>query len=325
MPDSGGVRRACVSVAAFVCLVFPKAGLAQAWLPPRGEAALDLVYQNYYVRDHLVGDGQAFELGSVRTNAILFGLSYGITDRFAASVSLPYVYAHYNGSNPHQLPIDNGDYHGTFADYRFDLRYNLMREPAVVTPFAAAIIPSHRYITFAHSAVSVGLHEYLIGVNLGRRLDPLISKAYVQGRASYAFVEHVLGISHDRTNFDLDLGYFLTPSLTVTASSNYQRTHGGIDFPHIGTPAFVAFTKSSYWSVHDVIARAEYLNVGGSLSYALTGSVDVAASYVGMVWGKNIHRINSGVVVGFTYGFSPQQTIRKFFSPGPQSLASDLP
>ncbi len=93
----------------------------------------------------------------------------------------------------------------------------------------------------------------------------------------------------------------------------YQRTHGGIDLPLPGTPEFAALRNSIYWPYHDVIARAEYLNVGGGVTYALTGSVDVSASYVRMVWGKNIHRINSGVVIGFTYGFSPQQVVRRFF------------
>lgn len=307
-------RLAILAGVALVALA--SAGKAQAWLPPKGEASLDLIYQNYYTRDHLFAQGQALELGTIRTNAILFGVTYGITDRFAVSASLPYVYARYDGNVPHQLPIDNGDYHGTFADYRIDLRYNLFRAPAVLTPFVAAIIPSHHYITFAHSAVSVGLHEYLLGLNLGRRLDPVLSDAFIQARTSYAFVEKVLGISHDRTNYDLELGYFLTPSLAANARGNYQRTRGGIDFPLVGTPEFIAFRNSPYWPVHDVVARAEYLDIGGVLTYSLTGSVDVSVSYMTMVWGKNIHKVQPGLAVGFSYNFSPQQVVRRFFPKG---------
>lgn len=287
---------------------------AQAWTPPKGEATLELNYENYYVRDHLFHHGEAAELGEIRTNVLLFDLTYAVTDRLAATASLPYVYSRYDGKSPHSLPADNGDYHGTFADYRLDLRYLVLRDPAVLTPFVAAIIPSHHYVTFAHSAVSVGLREYLVGVNLGRRLDPILPDAFAQARVSYAFVERVLGISHDRNNFDLELGYFVTSSLALNASGSYQRTHGGIDFPLVGTPEFKAFVNSPYWPVHDSVARAEYMNVGGGLTYALTGSVDVSASYVTMIWGKNLHKISPGLVFGFNYGFSPQQAIRRFFS-----------
>jgi len=54
----------------------------------------------------------------------------------------------------------------------------------------------------------------------------------------------------------------------------------------------------------------------------LTGSVDVSASYVTVVWEKNIHKISPGLVFGFNYGFSPQQAIRRFF-PRKGSSASD--
>src|SRR5258706_1163501 len=119
-------------------------GFAQeAWTPPAGEAAISLNYENFYVRDHLAQHGEAAELGTVRTNAVLLGVTYGVTDKLAATISLPYAYSHYDGTFPHQLPIDNGDYHGTFVDYRFDDRYNLLRDAVVVTPFASAIVPSH--------------------------------------------------------------------------------------------------------------------------------------------------------------------------------------
>jgi hypothetical protein len=318
------VSKRLLRALAFVSTVLGPAssGFAQAWTPPKGEATLDLSYENLYVRDHLAQHGEAAQLGQIRTNVLLFDLTYAVTDRLAATASLPYVYSRYDGKNPHTLPADNGDYHGTFADYRLDLRYLVLRDPAVVTPFVAAIIPSHHYVTFAHSAVSVGLREYLVGVNLGRRLDPILADAFVQARGSYAFVEHVLGISHDRSNYDLELGYFVTPSLAVNAAGNYQRTHGGIDFPVVGTPEFKALVNSPYWPVHDSVARAEYMNIGGGLTYALTGSVDVSASYVTMVWGKNIHKISPGLVFGFNYGFSPQRAIRRFF-PRKEGSAGD--
>lgn len=300
------------------CLLSAHEAQAQAWTPPKGEASLGLSYQNYYTRDHLFSRGESFDGGRIRMNIVTLGIGYSLTDRLAVSAGLPYVEARYDGKAAHepnpQNSIEDGQYHGTFTDYAFDVRYKLLTNPVVITPFVSASFPSHRYVTFAHSAPGVGLNQYAVGVNLGRRLDGLLPDAYVQARASYTFAQKRLGVSHNRNNFDLELGYFVTPSLGLNAGAYYQRTHGGIDLPLPGTPAAGAFRGSPYFQYHDVIARSEYFNVGGGVSYALTGTVDVTASYLRTTWGKNIHKINSGIAVGFSYSFSPQQAVRKVFS-----------
>ena len=74
-----------------------------------------------------------------------------------------------------------------------------------------------------------------------------------------------------------------------------------------------------------VVSRGDYLDIGGGITYTLTGSVDVSASYFTMVWGKNIHKVSPGLVVGFTFGFSPQQAIRRFFQTSPPGVGSEAP
>jgi hypothetical protein len=305
-------RRICC--AAGPLLLVASSGLAQAWLAPKGEASFGAVYQNIYTRDHLFSEGERYDGGRIRMNMTVFGLTYSFTDRLAAGASLPYVSARYDGTNPHVETgfqyVDDGSYHGTFTDLRLDLRYNLWNEPAVVTPFASAVIPTHDYATFAHAAPSSGLRQYLVGVSVGRRLDPLVEAGFAQLRYSYAFVEEVLGVSHDRSNVDLEIGYFLTPSLGVSAIGSYQRTHGGIELPLPGTEAARRFKKTPYYVHHDQLAQSNFLNVGGIVSYALTGTVDVFASYQTMVWGRNVHAIQPGLAVGMSVGFSPRRVIR---------------
>src|SRR5438876_5252047 len=67
-------------------------------------------------------------------------------------------------------------------------------------------------------------------INLARRLDPFLRKAYVQGSYSYGFVERVLNTSHNQSNADFEIGYFLTRRLAVSALGIFQYTHGGIDY-----------------------------------------------------------------------------------------------
>jgi len=290
--------------------------LAQAWLAPRGEASLGVAYQNTYTRDHLFSKGERRYRGSIRVNTVVFGLTYSFTDRLAAGVSVPYVAARYDGMFPNNVSgfevIDDGSYHGSFTDLRLDLRYNLLRDPAMVTPFVSAIVPTRDYPTFGQSSPSSGLEQYLVGVSMGRRLDPILDAGFFQLRYSYAFVEEVLGISHDRSNVDLEIGYFLTRSLGISATGSYQKTHGGLDVPLPGTPESDAFRATPYFAHRDRLARSNYLNVGGVVSYALSGTVDVFASFQSTVWGRSIHAIQPGLAVGLSWGFSPKRMVRRF-------------
>ena len=309
-PPGANRRRLLLSAAS--AFFVASSVLAQAWLAPKGEASFGAAYQNIYTHDHLFFDGEPFDGGRIRMQMVVFGLNYSFTDRLAAGASVPYVSSRYDGKAPHTTSVDNGQYHSGFTDLRLDLRYNLLRDPAVVTPFVSAVIPTRDYPTFAHAALSTGLKQYLVGVSMGRRLDPILEAGFAQLRYSYAFVEKVLGVPHDRSNLDLEVGYFLTQSLGISAIGSYQKTHGGLDLPIPGTQQSAAFRLTPYAVHHDQLARSDYLNVGGVVSYALTGTVDVFASYQSTVWGRNIHAVQPGLAFGLNWGFSPKRVIRSF-------------
>jgi sulfite exporter TauE/SafE len=82
--------------------------------------------------------------------------------------------------------------------------------------------------------------------------------------------------------------------------------------PLPGTPESAAFKLTPYAVHHDQLARSDYLNLGGIVSYALTGTVDVYASYQATAWGKNIHAIQPALTFGMSWGFSPRRVIRSF-------------
>ncbi|HLN93075.1 MAG TPA: hypothetical protein VK389_04375, partial [Thermoanaerobaculia bacterium] len=177
--------------------------------------------------------------------------------------------------------------------------------------------------TFGQAAPSTGLEQYLVGVSVGRRLNPILDAGFAQLRYSYAFVEEVLGVSHDRSNLDLEVGYFLTPSLGVSVTGSYQKTYGGVELPVPGSPANIAFQQTPLFMRRHQLARTNYLNVGGIVSYALTGTVDVFAVYQSTVWGRNLHASQPALAFGIGWGFSPRRVIRSIVGKASPADASN--
>ena len=145
-----------------------------------------------------------------------------------------------------------------------------------MTPFVSAVIPSHGYQYFAHSAVGRDLHEYILGFNFGSSLDRVVPGAYVQAMYSYAFVEEVFvetvgNIHHDRSNGALEVGYFITPSVGVRFLAGGFYTHGGLSFRsradyHCATT--VCNGGDPIFLHHDQIEHASAISLGGGLSYS---------------------------------------------------------
>jgi len=287
---------------------------AQAWLPPKGEAWFSAGYGSIFSTKHYfgtvnAGESSTIDVGHTRGNSIVLQLGYALSDRFSVSVGLPYEIYKYYGPAPHPTVLDNGQYHGTWQDYHFNLAYQLVSGSAALAPFVTAVVPSHDYQYFAHAAPGKELHEYRLGLAAGSRLDRLLAGSYLQADYSYAFVEKVQGIHHDRSDFDLEAGYFLTPEMRVRLLGSGYYTHGGLVFH---TPFDLPPSLLPY---HDQIGHSSQINVGGGLSYALSGSTEVYAVYAQSVWGRDGHKIDNGLNFGVTYSFSPSQLVRRIFPP----------
>lgn len=299
---------------------------AQAWLPPKGEATFSLGYGSVFVNKHYLGsldnpgDSVESDYGHIRSQSVGLGFSYGVADSLAVAVGLPFVDSKfYGGGNlpAHCLPlgsncknpVDDGHYHGTVQDYRVDVSYQAWNGIVAVAPFVAAVIPSHSYTSFAHSAPGRDLHEYLLGVSSGTRLDRLVAGSYVELTYSYAFVERVMNIRHDRSDFALEVGYYLTPSLGMRGIGTGTYTHGGVAFESPES------TPLDLFPVHDQIAKTSGISVGGGLTYTLTGATTLYASYLTQVQGRGGHKIKDSFSFGMSYSFSPQQLVRRAFPP----------
>jgi hypothetical protein len=316
-----------VAAAIAVSLIgFARALSAQALVPPAGEGNVAVSYQNLFARGHLDLNGNRMEGESGRdptqTHAIVLDGDFGLSDRLAIGASLPYIGSRYEGDFPHRVmgtgptqEWDNGDYHGTFQDFRISVRYNVVRRPFFVTPSFELIIPSHHYPSLAHAAVGKDLRAYVPGVSVGGFLDSLLPGLFFQGHVTYARAQKVVGIRPNRTRLDGSIGYFFTPRLSVRFLQNYQVTHHGIDLVSF-TPmtegiihgSDIPFT-AEYRRNHDRLQRSNYFTLGGGFGFALTDTLDVFVDAARMAWGENVHPLRA-ITVGVNTHFTTRRETR---------------
>jgi hypothetical protein len=297
---------------------------AQAFLPPAGEGNLTISYQNLFARGHwdLNGDRMEGDSGHDPTqgHAVIMEAEYGLSSRLALTGSLPYIASRYEGTHPHLIggvpgqvqEWDNGQYHGTFQDFHVGARYNITRHPFAMTPFVDVVIPSHHYPSTAHAAVGKDLRTYIVGGSVGGFLDALLPRMFFQATVSYAVVQELVDIRPNRSRVEGELGYFVTPRLSVRFLESYQVTHDGFDLLSF-TPMTDALFHGTdihippeYRRYHDRLQASNYLSLGGGVSFALNDSLEVFADAAQMVWGESVHPLR-GITVGVNTHFSTRR------------------
>src|SRR5882672_4012040 len=86
-----------------VGLILAAAGTAsaQAWLPPKGEAAFSLGWSRSWADHHLDYLGHTVSPGDMIWHNAIADLGYGVTDRLAVRLNIPFVVSKYVGTRPH--------------------------------------------------------------------------------------------------------------------------------------------------------------------------------------------------------------------------------
>ena len=277
---------------------------AQAWTPPKGEGYVSLTFTDTFTKDHFLSSGAKIDIGHIRSVSLVPEVDFGLTDRLAMDFALPIVAAKYYGPDPHQIPYDNGSYHGGTQDFSFGARYNWLRRPLMVTPFVRLGVPSRGYTYFAHSAVGTGQRESAFGIALGHQSEIWLPNAYFQAAFSYGIVQKVIGIRPNRSHMILEGGYSISRRLTLRALAESQITNGGLNIPqdYPGGPADYPNPPNLRWSHHDQISNVNFLNLGGGFDMALTGGWDVYGTAFNTVWGQNGHAVR-GLAVGLSWKF----------------------
>lgn len=293
---------------------------AQAWLPPKGDGAVEVSLQSNFFDGHYDDFGNKvrpcptcpFGVGQSRATSVILGVDYSFTDHFNVEISLPYVFTRYTGNpadltfgNPafHAAPLDDGATHSTFQDFRFDVHYNVLShshrtglQDLAITPSFSMIQPSHSYDFRGESAFGRDLREYAVGVAAARLLTPMLPRTFGQAQYSYAFVEKANGLDLNHSNVDLEIGYFLPHETSVFAFGNWLKTHGGVTLADV-------FADPALFPFHDRILRATYWHLGGGTSYPVTRTFDVNFSYVTYLAGKTTH-YGKGFTIGTAWNFT---------------------
>jgi hypothetical protein len=285
-----------------VAVLSPAAAGAQAWLPDKGAFNTSLIYNNVLNKVHWTATGDQVDAGHTRSETIAFLANYAITDRVMVSGSLPYVNTKFWGPPSHGgapgFDVDNGEEHGSFTDLRVGVHFQALEQPFALAPFVAYVTPISDYYYRGHAAQGRNVEELLIGFGAGKSLDRWLRRTFVQMRYSYSFVEKVLDRVHDRENLNLEIGTFINSRWNVSAYGAFQWTHGGLDAP---IPA-----SSPYFYNHDSLLEEEYINAGVGTGYALTSDLTAFAIYMHGFEGRNGHKMNQGLTLGFSYGFRPR-------------------
>jgi hypothetical protein len=289
----------------------PAVASAQAWLPDKGTLNTSLLFNNQLYTAHWSSTGDTVPGINVRADTLAFLGSYGITDRVMVSGVLPYIHTRYKGPPSHRPPgtpsgtppppgfeVDDGSWHGYLTDLRLGVHYQLLEKPFALAPFVALVTPVTDYPTKGHAAPGRGLDELMLGFNAGKGLDPWIPRSYAQMRYSYAFVEEVLDVTHNRSNLNLELGAFVTPRWNVSLYGAWQWTHGGIQTPVPGS--------SPYFFIHDQLAEDEFFNAGIGTGFSITPDLTAFATYMQGIEGKNGHKVDQSITVGISYGYRPR-------------------
>lgn len=294
---------------------------AQPFIPAAGEGTVSVSYQS--IRTHgqhndfgtqLAGSGGPRD--GTDNHVLVWYVEYGLTDRIAVHVSLPYIRSRYQGGSPHGVGIkgqpsnlDDGSFHGSFQDFYFGTRFKLVDSARfTVTPFVEAIIPSHHYESLGQASVGRDLRALVVGAAIGSFADDLIPGLHFQTRLSYAVVQKAVDVRPNRTAIDSAVGYFITPRLAIEFIETFQYTHDGIDW----LPGALAVHNRDVWSRayglnHDRLARSNALTFGAGASFAITEKIGVFGTVSKLAWGENLAAPRS-MTVGMNWHFQTRRS-----------------
>ena len=276
----------CLLARTIVVLLVPASAFAQAFTPPPRVGSVTVAWQWVDNTGHILSDGTLLPLGQSVTTSLLAEVDYGVTERFAATTSIPFVFAKYTGGLPpfSGLPLDSCKcWNESFQDFSIAARYRFGDEFWAVTPQVRYILPSHNYPYVGEAVVGPNLQQLLMGMSAAWRLAPLLPKASIQAGYTFALVENVENIRPNRSNLTTSFGYALTRSLYVHGGALFQKNHGGLTIREM-----VAGAPPEQLAQSDRLLKMRYWHLTGGVSYS-TGFADLFFAVEPYVWGRDTH------------------------------------
>lgn len=292
------------------------AAFAQAWTPPAGSGSISINAQTLHADAHTEGNGRLAHNIDLNARSLTMAVDYGLTDRLAMSIALPYTMSRYRGPIPHAgSMVDDGRYHGSITDLDLEFRYKAIDGALVVTPFIGGQWPIRNYATLGHASPGRGLTEYSAGFDAGHEATWLMPALFVGVGYSYAVPQRIDDhITVNRSNADVRIAYYVTSRWSLHASSLWQRTHGGLDVPL--SPA----DREVHAHHHDQMLRANHWRASAAVSYSVRPSVDVFLGWATSIRSVNSHSFRT-LTAGAGWTFDGRKLLRR---PGPVAQAAAL-
>jgi hypothetical protein len=276
-----------LSLAALIAiLLVPASTAAQAFTPPPRVGSVTFAWQWVDNTGHILTDGTFLPRGQSVTTSVLAEVDYGVTERLAATVAVPFVFARFTGQLPSRSGLERDEcrcWHQSFQDFSIAGRYRFGDDFWALTPQVRVVIPSHDYPYQGEAVVGPNLNQVLLGISGAWRLAPALPKASIQAGYTFALVEKAVeDLRPNRSNLFTSFGYALTRSLYVHGGALFQKTHGGLTVVELlGAPP-------DQKAQGDRLLKMRYWHLTGGLSYS-AGFADLFFSVEPYVWGRDTH------------------------------------
>jgi hypothetical protein len=268
-----------------IVLLLPVCAFAQAFTPPSRVGSVTASWQWVENTGHIFTDGTVFRRGQSQTTSVLAELDYGVTDRFAATFAVPYVFARNTGGRPtfSGLPHDECQcWNSTFQDFALGGRYRFGDDFWALTPHLRFIMPTHDYPFRGEAVVGPNLVQTQFGITGTWRFVAL-PKASIQAGYNFALVEKATeDVRSNRSTFTASVGYAISRSLYVHGGALYTATLGGLTVQELPTAPPEELAQA------DRLLKQRYWHLTGGVSYS-TGFADLFFSVEPYVWGRDTH------------------------------------
>ena len=257
-------------------------------VPGRGQGSMSVTLQHITIKERELGILRE-EFGEITLRSAYFEIDYGLTDRLALNVILPYKSNRYVGDQPHdprlldndhgEAFLDDGQYHSNWGDYGVNLRWLWRTNPVAITPFIGYYAPSTNYPLFTETQAGKQQWQVDLGVNAAGRLIPRKNFFWQAGYA-YSYMQETRPsdaparrVNHSRLT--LELSWAATPTLTSYLTLSHLKPHNALAFPD----EFTGIPYNDQFYYHDQLLGWEYTTWAVGLNYSASERYRFSMSY----------------------------------------------
>jgi hypothetical protein len=282
-------------------------------VPGRGSGLVEVTLQHITITERELKFVRE-EFGEITLRSAYFNLDYGLTDRLALRLVVPFKSNRYRGDQPHdpglldnprgETLLDDGHYHSNWGDWGGDLRYLWLTEPVAVTPFIGHYWPSNDYPLFTETQAGTRQWWIAAGANIGGRLWR-VHNAYWQAGYAYSYKQKTRPTDApsrrvNSSRLSTELGWMASPRLTVYGTLSRVKPHNALTLPD----DFTGIPFNDQWFWHDQLLAWEYTTWSLGASWKMGDRISVSIGYGRSLDVKFGHIYDDAWTASFSQGFA---------------------